>query len=85
MGRGELRRSLATHPEVSALTVNEEHDMADSAKDKVKGAFHQAKGKLKETAGKLTDNPKLRAKGKLENLAGNAQDKLGKVEKALGD
>jgi uncharacterized protein YjbJ (UPF0337 family) len=59
--------------------------MADSANDKVKGAFHQAKGKVKEVAGKLTDNPKLRVKGVTERIAGQVQEKVGKVEKALGD
>jgi uncharacterized protein YjbJ (UPF0337 family) len=59
--------------------------MADSAKDKVKGVFHQAKGKVKEIAGKLTDNPKLHDKGVVENVAGQVQEKVGKIEKALGD
>jgi len=57
--------------------------MADSANDKVKGAFHKAKGKVKEVAGKLTNNPKLRVKGVTERIAGQAQEKFGKVEKAL--
>jgi len=35
-------------------------------KDKVKGTFHEAKGKVKETAGKITDNPKLEARGTAE-------------------
>jgi len=59
--------------------------MADSGNDKVKGAFHQAKGKVKEVAGKLTDSPRLRVKGVTEKIAGQAQRKVGKVEKALGD
>jgi len=60
-------------------------NMTDSANDEVKGAFHQAKGKVKEVAGNLTDNPKLRVKGVTEKIAGEAQEKVGKVEKALGD
>ena len=59
--------------------------MSSSEKDKLKGAFHQAMGKVKEIAGKITDNPKLRSKGKAENLAGQAQKKVGQVEKVLGD
>jgi uncharacterized protein YjbJ (UPF0337 family) len=59
--------------------------MSSSEKDKVKGVFHQAKGKVKEIAGKLTDNPKLRAKGVAENLAGKAQEKVGQVKKVLRD
>jgi uncharacterized protein YjbJ (UPF0337 family) len=59
--------------------------MADSANDKVKGALRQAKGKVKEVTGKLTDNPKLRFKGVTERIAGQAQEKVGEIEKALGD
>jgi uncharacterized protein YjbJ (UPF0337 family) len=58
--------------------------MKSSMKDKVKGTFHEAKGKVKEMAGKITDNPKLEAKGKVEKLAGKAQEKIGQVKKVLG-
>ncbi len=58
--------------------------MKSSTKDKVKGTFHEAKGKVKEMAGKITDNPKLQAKGKVENIAGKAQEKIGQVKKVLG-
>ncbi|MFI5295944.1 MAG: CsbD family protein [Thermodesulfovibrionales bacterium] len=59
--------------------------MKSSMKDKVKGTFHEAKGKVKEMAGKITDNPKLEAKGKVENIAGKAQEKIGQVKKVLGN
>jgi len=58
--------------------------MKSSTKDKVKGTFHEAKGKVKEMAGKITDNPKLEAKGKVEKIAGKAQGKIGQVKKVLG-
>lgn len=58
--------------------------MKSSMKDKVKGTFHEAKGKVREMAGKITDNPKLEAKGKVENIAGKAQEKIGQVKKVLG-
>ena len=58
--------------------------MKSSTKNKVKGTFHEAKGKVREMAGKITDNPKLEAKGKVEKLAGKAQGKLGQVKKVLG-
>lgn len=57
--------------------------MSSGSKDRVKGAFHEAKGKVKEVAGTVTDNPKLHAKGVVEKLAGQVQEKLGKVKKAL--
>lgn len=58
--------------------------MKSSMKDKVKGTFHEAKGKVKEMAGEITDNPKLEAKGKAENIAGKVQAKVGQVKKVLG-
>ena len=44
--------------------------MKSSTKDKIKGTFHQVKGAVKEAAGKISDNPKLEAEGKVENAAG---------------
>jgi uncharacterized protein YjbJ (UPF0337 family) len=41
------------------------------------------KGKLKEKAGKVTDNPKLTAEGKDEKLTGKVQKKVGQIEKVL--
>ena len=57
--------------------------MKSSMKDKVKGTFHEAKGKVKELVGEITDNPKLEAEGKAEKMAGKAQEKIGKVKKVL--
>ena len=59
--------------------------MKSSMKDKVEGTFHDAKGKVKEMAGKITDNPKLEAKGKAEKITGKVQKKVGQVKKVLGD
>jgi uncharacterized protein YjbJ (UPF0337 family) len=58
--------------------------MQSSAKEKAKGTFHEAKGKAKEVAGKITDSPTLEAKGKAEKIAGKVQQKVGQVKKALG-
>jgi uncharacterized protein YjbJ (UPF0337 family) len=58
--------------------------MKSSIKDKVEGAFHEAKGNIKETAGKITDNPKLKAEGTAEKIAGKVQEKIGQVKKVLG-
>ena len=51
--------------------------MKSSMKDKVEGTLHEAKGKIKEVAGEITDNPKLEAKGKSEKMAGKVQEKIG--------
>jgi uncharacterized protein YjbJ (UPF0337 family) len=57
--------------------------MKSSTKDKVKGAFKEAKGKVKEEAGKATGNPDLRDRGTLEKAGGKVQRKIGDVEKVF--
>jgi len=39
--------------------------------------FHEVKGKIKEVAGKLSDNPKLQAEGIVEKISGKVQEKIG--------
>jgi uncharacterized protein YjbJ (UPF0337 family) len=58
--------------------------MKSSSKDQVEGKFHEAKGKVKEMAGQITDNPKLEAEGTGEKIAGKVQEKIGEVKKVLG-
>ena len=41
--------------------------------DKVKNAAQEAKGKIKEGFGDLTDNPKLQAEGKADQAAANVK------------
>ena len=57
--------------------------MKPSTTDQIKGKIHELKGGAKETAGKVTDNPKLEGKGKAEKLAGRIQNKIGQIEKVL--
>jgi uncharacterized protein YjbJ (UPF0337 family) len=57
--------------------------MKASTKDQAEGTFHELKGKIKEVAGKLSDNPKLEGEGLGEKLAGKVQNKVGQVEKVL--
>lgn len=59
--------------------------MKSSTKDKAEGTFHQIKGKIKEVAGDLSDNPKLEAEGTEERIAGKVQEKIGEVKKVLGN
>ncbi|MFO7569416.1 MAG: CsbD family protein [Smithellaceae bacterium] len=58
--------------------------MKSSTKDKAKGMFHQVKGKIKETAGDLTDDQKLEVEGAAEKMGGKYQENVGKVKKAWG-
>jgi len=59
--------------------------MKNSTKDQVKGNFHKLEGKIKEVAGKLSDNPKLAAEGTSEKIGGQVLEKIGQVEKVLGN
>ena len=58
--------------------------MKSSTKDQAEGKFHQVKGKIKEIAGALTDNPKLEDEGTDEKIVGKVQEKIGQVKKVLG-
>lgn len=49
-------------------------------KDQSSGRVKQAKGKIKEFAGKLVGNEKLQAKGKAQRILGMAQAKFGDVK-----
>jgi uncharacterized protein YjbJ (UPF0337 family) len=53
--------------------------------DKVKGTANEAAGNLKQAVGKATDNPEMVAKGKAQELKGEAQKVAGAVKGALGD
>jgi uncharacterized protein YjbJ (UPF0337 family) len=54
--------------------------MKSSTRAKAEGKLHEVKGKVKEVAGKLTDNPKLEAEGAGEKLAGKVQGKIGQIK-----
>jgi uncharacterized protein YjbJ (UPF0337 family) len=58
--------------------------MKSGTKDQAEGKFHELKGKAKEFAGKVTDNPKLEGEGTGEKIAGKVQEKIGQVKKVLG-
>ena len=58
--------------------------MKSSTKDRAEGTFHELKGKAKEIAGKVTDNPTLKAEGTGEKIAGKVQEKIGQFKKVIG-
>jgi uncharacterized protein YjbJ (UPF0337 family) len=57
--------------------------MDDSTKDKLEGAAHELKGKVKEKVGQVTNNPDLEAEGTGEKVGGKVQKKVGDVEKVF--
>ena len=58
--------------------------MNSSTRDKIEGKFHEVKGKIKETAGKLSGNRKLEAIGVVEKITGQTQEKIGQLKNVIG-
>ena len=58
--------------------------MRSSTKDKVKGGVREAKGKVKEEAGKAIGNPNLRDRGAADKVGGKVQKKVGDIKKVFG-
>jgi len=58
--------------------------MKSSMKDKIEGSAHEVKGKVKEIAGRVTNNPCLEERGREEKMAGKIERKAGEVKKVLG-
>ncbi len=54
-------------------------------KDQVEGRLDEAKGKIKELAGKVIDNDRLEAKGKADQLSGKVQAKFGDTKEVVKD
>jgi uncharacterized protein YjbJ (UPF0337 family) len=54
-------------------------------KDRVEGAAHQAKGAVKEAAGKVTGDKKTQAEGAGERAAGKVQNAVGGAKDAVRD
>lgn len=48
--------------------------MKSSTRDQVEGTLHEVKGTVKQFAGNLSDNPKLRTEGTVEKAAGKIQE-----------
>ena len=57
--------------------------MKPSTKDEIRGTFHAVKGKVKEKAGQVTNNPDLKAEGKAEHTVGQVEKKVGQIERVL--
>jgi uncharacterized protein YjbJ (UPF0337 family) len=52
-------------------------------KDRIKGSAEQAKGKVKEVAGKALGDEKLKAEGKADQLKGKVQNAVGGLKDSL--
>jgi uncharacterized protein YjbJ (UPF0337 family) len=52
-------------------------------KDRIKGSAEQAKGAIKEVAGKVTGDAKLESEGKADKAAGKVQNAVGGLKDTL--
>jgi uncharacterized protein YjbJ (UPF0337 family) len=54
-------------------------------KDRIEGAAKQAKGAVKETAGKLSGDVKLETEGQADKVEGKVQNTVGGLKDSLRD
>lgn len=54
-------------------------------KDRIEGAANQAKGAIKEVAGKMAGDAKLKAEGAADKAKGKIQNAVGGAKDALRD
>jgi uncharacterized protein YjbJ (UPF0337 family) len=52
-------------------------------KDRIKGSAEQAKGAVKETAGKIFGDKKLETEGKVDKATGKVQNAVGGLKDAV--
>jgi uncharacterized protein YjbJ (UPF0337 family) len=52
-------------------------------KDRIAGSVEQAKGKVKEVAGKIGGDSKLENEGKAQQIAGKVQNTVGGIKDAV--
>jgi uncharacterized protein YjbJ (UPF0337 family) len=52
-------------------------------KDRIKGSAQQAKGAVKEVAGKISGDAKLESEGKADKVAGKVQTAIGGLKDTL--
>jgi len=57
--------------------------MKPSTEDKTTGTLHEVKGTVKQTIGKITNDPNLEADGSAEKNSGKVQNIVGKAEELL--
>jgi uncharacterized protein YjbJ (UPF0337 family) len=67
----------------SLSSVPNKQGAYDMDKDRIKGSAEQAKGAVKEAAGKVLGDKKLEAEGKSDKVAGKVQNAIGGLKDAL--
>jgi uncharacterized protein YjbJ (UPF0337 family) len=84
VGQSKWRdRKSRVYPYVAPFVwgIGHQEKIMSINKDQIKGRVTEAKGKIKEVAGKLVGNQKLEAKGKIEKTVGKVQAGYGDIKK----
>jgi uncharacterized protein YjbJ (UPF0337 family) len=63
-------------------TVEQEDTMN---RDEIKGKAESIKGKVKQAAADLTDDPDLHDEGAVDEAAGDAQEAFGRAKRKVGE
>jgi uncharacterized protein YjbJ (UPF0337 family) len=58
-------------------TIRKAKEGSTMNKDRIEGSLEQAKGKMKEVAGKATGDAKLESEGKAQQVVGKIQNAVG--------
>jgi uncharacterized protein YjbJ (UPF0337 family) len=59
--------------------------MGTPNKDEVEGKFDQAKGSIKEGAGRALGNDEMEAEGRADHAGGKLQEGYGEAKRKVGD
>jgi uncharacterized protein YjbJ (UPF0337 family) len=68
---------------VDLAIVNQQHVRSNVNKERIEGSAEQAKGKVKEVAGKATGDAKLESEGKIDQATGKIKNTVGGVKDAV--
>jgi uncharacterized protein YjbJ (UPF0337 family) len=60
-------------------------EVKSGAQDQIEGTARNLVGKVKEGAGRAVGNPRLEARGDIDQIVGQTQKKIGEIKRALGD
>jgi uncharacterized protein YjbJ (UPF0337 family) len=73
-------------PEASFVLSRDKHNegrVPGMDREHVKGTAEKAKGAIKDTAGKITDDKKLETEGKFDKAKGSAHNVAGDIKDAV--
>lgn len=71
---------IGTQGSGRTLPLTHKRKVTKMDKDRIKGSIDQAKGKVKEAAGDLTGDHKLKGEGKADQVAGKVENVVGGVK-----